>query len=171
MFCKRKLLFPIIWIALVYLSIPVIRSLSEIVIENFYLKFSLLTISVLLVLFLVYRATNDKKTLFLLLLAGLLGYFYSFNLAAYEELFHYFQYGLLSILVLNSFKKEIKEPVKIITTIILVSFFGYFDEVIQYFIPRRFFDWNDVVLNFVSGVIGVIVYYSSFSNSLQKNSN
>lgn len=169
MFQKRKLTLPFIWILLVYLSIPYIRKASEFILENYYLKFSLLSFILLSLIIVILRAISRKEKVILLGLGATFAYLYSFRLHGYEELFHYFEYGVFSILILNSFKADLKERNKIIITNIIVLCFGYFDEIIQYFTPGRFFDWNDVLLNFVSGILGVIVYYSAISTTLDTN--
>jgi VanZ family protein len=34
---------------------------------------------------------------------------------------------------------------------------GFFDEVIQFFLPNRVFDWRDVIINFASSVTAFMV--------------
>ena len=36
---------------------------------------------------------------------------------------------------------------------------GMGDEIYQHFLPGRFFTWYDVFLNFVGGILGLIVYW------------
>ena len=36
---------------------------------------------------------------------------------------------------------------------------GSVDEIYQYFLPRRFFTWYDIILNTMGGILGILIYW------------
>lgn len=56
-------------------------------------------------------------------------------------------------------------------SVIILLIYGIFDEVHQYFIPGRFFDWLDLLANFSGIVLGVYLIRKYFVIPLQKEIN
>ncbi len=83
------------------------------------------------------------------------------------EKVHLLEYGLLSYLALRVFSanggsasggKDMRScDVAYLYTIGTVAVIGYIDEFIQKFLPNRFYDINDVILNILSGLLGLIL--------------
>jgi len=42
---------------------------------------------------------------------------------------------------------------------LITGVIGITDEVYQYFLPRRFFTWYDVLLNILGGILGLLIYW------------
>jgi hypothetical protein len=77
-----------------------------------------------------------------------------------SERFHFLEYGLLGALVLRASLKT--RPAHWgasfgLAALVLTSI-GVMDEVIQYFLPSRVFDWRDIWFNLSGGVLGFAAY-------------
>lgn len=74
------------------------------------------------------------------------------------EKIHIAEYGLVGILVYNALKIDVDRFKWRLyaygSLLCLVS--GAIDEVIQRFLPNRVFDWRDIVMNGVSGVVTLL---------------
>lgn len=69
------------------------------------------------------------------------------------EKLHFLYYGFLAILVYRALGLDLGGGRLVLTTVIVVAVIGYGDEVLQGMIPRRHFEWKDVALNAVSGLL------------------
>lgn len=125
--------------------------------------------------FLIYK--KKKNALLFLIYIGcfflLSSIIYKFIPNPYEFT-HFPEYAILSILIVraidkgkgkNSRKKQGKNIQK---TIIKNSYFisgliagivGTGDEVFQHFLPNRFFDWYDILLNILGGTLGLLIFW------------
>ena len=68
---------------------------------------------------------------------------------------HLLEYGVLAILIFRAVSLDRAPRPAVIITLALVVALGWFDEVIQYFLPDRYYDLSDVVINGVGGVLGL----------------
>lgn len=85
-----------------------------------------------------------------------------------EERIHLLEYGLLSFLVLKMYLTDRPSILLYWQTFLTVSFIGTLDEIIQYFIPIRVGDVRDIILNIVSGLLGLLLV-AIFSHKSAKN--
>ena len=69
---------------------------------------------------------------------------------------HLLEYGVLAILIFRAVSLDRAPRPAVIITLALVVALGWFDEVIQYFLPDRYYDLSDVVINGVGGVLGLL---------------
>jgi VanZ family protein len=75
------------------------------------------------------------------------------------EKIHMGQYGLLGILLYNALKMDFdkfKNTLYVYGSAACIIA-GAFDEIIQWFLPNRFFTWHDVFINGLSGVISLLI--------------
>lgn len=72
------------------------------------------------------------------------------------ERFHVLMYGILACVVFWAFKLSIKNKTIYIYTTILSCFLGVVDEAIQDFLPMRFFDMKDILMNCLSCGMGTL---------------
>jgi len=72
------------------------------------------------------------------------------------ERFHLLMYGALSIIVFWAMKPDVKRKVIYAYTTLMVFAVGGVDEVIQFFLPMRFFDVRDIFLNWASSTLGIL---------------
>ncbi|HMP77214.1 MAG TPA: VanZ family protein [Kiritimatiellia bacterium] len=64
-----------------------------------------------------------------------------------EEAMHLLQYGVLSLLLHRAYSRRYADRGVYACAALLGAFLGIFDEVIQWAVPRRFFDFRDMVIN------------------------
>jgi VanZ family protein len=69
------------------------------------------------------------------------------------EKLHFLYYGLLAVLVYRALRLDLGGGSLLVLTVIVVAVIGLGDEVLQGIIPRRYFEWKDVALNAVSGLL------------------
>lgn len=69
-----------------------------------------------------------------------------------DELEHIFEYGLLAFLFNRSILPTRFKNKAFLLTIIFIVLFGLFDEIHQYFVPKRSFSIIDLVWDFIGGL-------------------
>lgn len=77
-----------------------------------------------------------------------------------SERFHFLEYGLMGMLVLRASLKSQPRSLKAafgLAALVLCTL-GTIDELIQYFLPNRFFDWRDIWFNIAGGLLGFGAY-------------
>jgi VanZ family protein len=70
---------------------------------------------------------------------------------------HFITYGALAWVVLRALDIETSAGWRYPLAALIVGGLGGLDEGIQYVLPRRHFEWKDVVLNLVSGAVALLV--------------
>lgn len=71
---------------------------------------------------------------------------------------HFVSYGLLALLVWRALGPEAGSPWRrSVIAASLVALAGLGDEAIQHLLPRRFFEWKDVGVNALSGIVPIAV--------------
>ncbi len=70
-----------------------------------------------------------------------------------EEAFHFVQYGLLGILLFRALRFRLADGSVYIVAALIGAAAGILDELIQWITPRRYFDFRDIGLNVLSGVL------------------
>ncbi len=74
-----------------------------------------------------------------------------------EEKIHFVEYGVLAYFIFNALSVDFKLIASASATFFLTAMIGLGDEGIQHILPKRYFDWNDVILNAYSGGLGTIL--------------
>jgi hypothetical protein len=67
-----------------------------------------------------------------------------------EEAMHLPQYGVLSLLLYRAFSRRYGDRGAYACAALLGAFLGTFDEVIQWAVPRRTFEFRDIIINVLS---------------------
>lgn len=67
-----------------------------------------------------------------------------------EEAIHLPQYGVLSLLLYRAYSRRYGDRGAFACAALLGSFLGMFDEVIQWAVPRRYFEFKDIIINVLS---------------------
>lgn len=103
-----------------------------------------------------YRIFNFKAYfLFSIVLTIFLWEFWSARLMV--ERFHYLEYGLLYALWFRVVRHFVRGRACYLAAFVLCSVFGLADEVVQFYLPNRHFDWGDVWMNVVGCGFGAAV--------------
>ncbi|UCG34943.1 MAG: VanZ family protein [Candidatus Omnitrophota bacterium] len=78
------------------------------------------------------------------------------GVSSLHNLLHFIMYGVLAFSVLNvSLRKEMFYPA--IFSFSYAFFLGLILEFIQFFLPYRAFQWQDVISNFAGSLVGVVL--------------
>ena len=144
------------WTAFIYLTIPLARAIQEIVRERAgkevflwitYLAFAAAA-AVLLRARLRRRWTARPSQLAVLGAIGALFCRLVWSLRANpEEAFHFVQYGVLSLLLFRAFSHRLRDPSIYLAAALAGAALGILDELIQWVVPRRYFDYRDIWIN------------------------
>jgi len=97
---------------------------------------------------------------YFLLCVVLSAYLYGLVTIQYpEEKIHFIEYGFLAYLVFKAIRLDIRKPIAYGYAFLLTSIFGWIDEGIQYCLPNRYYQMEDVVLNSVSAALGLFLVF------------
>ena len=92
----------------------------------------------------------------------------SFSLDVWAERVHFSQYGLLGLLVSRAYK--ISSFKMLLAFALFVMSVGLVDEIIQWYLPNRYGDIRDVVMNSLGGVSGLwLGQFLYWENNYLKN--
>jgi len=109
----------------------------------------------------IWRVKKRYMSHYILFTAAILGYAYLFwsLFKLPVEQVHLMEYGFLSYLVYLAAKNGnlLKTYIKVF---LLVASIGYIDELIQFFLPDRRYDIKDVLVNALSGLLGIFLIHS-----------
>ena len=93
-----------------------------------------------------------------LLNSSLLFYFLDDGILKYDKQFHFIEFFILGILIINIFIPNLS--FKLFASLLIVIFFiAAFDECLQFFIPRRYPDMNDFLFDILGGFSGMSLLY------------
>lgn len=161
---KKKVFLSWLWVGLcvvsIYCTIPVGRRIQKFVNNNwgreFFLYFVLGSLAAVIITMLYlligkFRVRSPRNYIWLLVVA--VSYtFFTFKLKNIpEEAVHFLEYGVLGFFLFKALSHHIKDKSIYITATLLTLLFGIFDEVIQWTIPQRYWDFRDAALNGLSG--------------------
>ncbi len=72
-----------------------------------------------------------------------------------NPIMHMGEFGLLSFLLFFGFSSKVK-PIYIL---IVAFFYAFLDEIHQFFVPNRYFDIFDLIIDMIGVIIGVLSYF------------
>lgn len=128
---------------------------------SFYVSMSLILILTRYVFYLFFEKKVRRISSWLLIFGVMAAYGYLLNILWIpQERLHLFEYGFLALLVYKALKNDIKGGRIYLYTSLLVAAFGCVDELIQFFLPNRYYDMKDILINAASGVMGTITLYA-----------
>jgi hypothetical protein len=155
-----------LWTAAIYSTIPLARSIQKYVSANIggeVFTYAVITCIVcgfgIVLYFLISKLKAKSIAQYMwLLLCGSIMIYYAIKLKKYpEEAVHLIEYSILSFVVFRALSYKIRDWTVYITTVLIVTVIGTFDELIQWITPTRVGHYKDVQLNAISGLIGVLV--------------
>ena len=77
----------------------------------------------------------------------------------YDKYVHFFEFFILAILIANIFLSKLNFK-NFILLLLLVTFIALLDEGIQYLIPARSADINDLYFDLIGGYLGMLIMYT-----------
>jgi len=163
---SREAFLSWLWVVLcsiaIFLTIPVGRSIQVFVYKNFgrsLFGYSVLvSISIgfgILLYYLIFRLKIREPSNYIwLFVITVLYVFFTLKLWKIpEEAIHFLEYGLLGFFLFKALSLHIKDKSIYITATLFALFIGTIDEIIQWIIPRRYWDFRDAGLNGLSGLL------------------
>lgn len=153
-----------LWVVLcsigIFLSVPVGREIQDYVSKNWgrslfgYFVFAAVGagfLGLLYVLIFKLKIRSYSRYFWLVVVAGLYGYFTFLLWDIPEEAVHFLEYGLLGFFLFKALSHDVKDKSIYLTGTLLALLIGTFDETFQWIIPDRSWDFRDVGLNGLSG--------------------
>lgn len=105
-----------------------------------------------------YKVTDFRG--YVLLLITVSGYLYGLATIPHpEEKIHFIEYGILAYLVFRALMLDHGKWEAYAGAFALTAALGWVDEGIQHLLPNRYYQTSDVVLNAVSGLLGLLLVY------------
>ena len=148
------------WTAVIYATIPLARAIQKWVSGHFGSDAFTWTVYGLIVIslgvawrhFSQYHVERSVRArIVLVLLAAVFAYGTWLLRARPEEALHFVQYGLLSALAYRAFAVSGADRGTYLQAFLLTAILGSVDEVIQWLVPKRFFDFRDIAINVIAG--------------------
>ena len=144
------------WIVVIFTTIPFVLSLREYFVARW--PAELIGIGVILVMValcaagLIFlrrrRLRLQVKDAALLLVVTTVLVIWTWRLMGQpEEAVHFLEYGVLGVLLFRALRTGIQDSSVFVAGALIGILVGIFDEIIQWFVPGRFWDFRDIVLN------------------------
>jgi len=163
---KKEVFFAWFWVGLcalsIFLIVPLARSIQQLVQENwgaslfgYAVIFAVASgfLAVLYVLWARLKIRSFANFAWLSIIAAAYIYFTIQLWDRPEEAVHFLEYGLLSFLLFRAFRLHIDDKSIYLASFFAGSLVGIFDEILQWIVPLRYWDFRDVGLNALSCAI------------------
>jgi VanZ family protein len=157
---KRKKLLAWLWVSLcslaIFLIVPIARTIEKFVSAHWgrslfgYAVLAAVGVAFLFLLhFLVFKLKirSPSNYIWLTAVAGLYVYFTLKLWRAPEQAIHFLEYGVLGYFLFRALSLSLQEKGIYLVAFLSGSLVGIFDEILQWMIPERYFDFRDIVLN------------------------
>lgn len=151
-------------VSLIYSTLYIVRPVCAFLKATTPFPLLINTLCVVLLIFLVIgvwvKTRITKLSSYFILGMVLFGYIYGITVIQYpEEKIHLIEYGFLAYLAVKAIRVDVQKPIAYGYAFLLVSIFGWIDEGIQYVLPNRYYQIEDVILNSISGALGLALVF------------
>jgi VanZ family protein len=114
----------------------------------------------IIISFLIKFAIRKKSTYALLTFIALIYmYGFIFLIEFPEEKIHLVEYGFLAVLIYRALDIDFEDLFSYFMAFVLTALLGWGDEGIQYILPNRYYQTQDVILNLISGGLGLFLMF------------
>jgi len=146
----------VLWIAVIYTTIPLVRRFREAFIVRWpaeLIGYGVMavvvgvTVAALVTLRRRQRRLDLVDTIWLLGVAALLLIWTRHLMGQPEEAVHFLEYGVLGALLYRALRTKIPDATVFIAAALVGILVGTVDEVIQWLVPDRYWDYRDILLN------------------------
>lgn len=147
-----------VWVGCIYAAIPCARLIQQYVRDTFgdgFFVWAALTLAgACLTAALIRLRRSGLREKFSVVAAALIYGAAAWHLRARpEEALHLVEYGILALLLVRALRHGGQDRRLFPAAAALAAFFGVLDEIIQWYIPRRFFDFRDLCINFAGAML------------------
>jgi hypothetical protein len=156
----RSWLWVSIWSIAIFLTVRFARRIQRFVynewgreVFGYFVLAALFIATLCLVCYLFFKQNVRTISNYLwLIVIGVLYVYFTLQLWKIpEEAVHFLEYGLLSFFLFRALSHNVKDKSIYITATLFALLIGTADEILQWIIPQRFWDFRDVGLNGLSG--------------------
>ena len=167
----------IVWVAVIYTSIPFVRGLREWYVARWdpaWIGLSvamILTVSAVAILWSLSRGRQGLSRGNLLWIVGVTAVFvwWTHSLRrSPEEAVHFLEYGGLAVLLHRALRPRMSSDLVFIAAMLMGTLIGTVDEIIQWVSPSRFWDWRDLLLNGGAGALAQVILWRVVPPSLHR---
>ncbi|MCA9407776.1 MAG: VanZ family protein [Candidatus Omnitrophica bacterium] len=153
-----------LWLGVIYSTLSLVRPVCEYLKTNtpFALFVNLMMGSFLSgLIIIILRTMKIKSVQRMWFLSGVvILYIVGFWMVEHpEEKLHLIEYGLLAYLIFKALQMDVHRVKAYIGAFVLTSLCGWGDEIIQHYLPNRYYQVTDVQLNIFSGLLGLLLTY------------
>jgi hypothetical protein len=162
----KKTIWPWAGVALcslaIFVTIPLARAIQKFVSARWGMTFfgyfvltsvGMAFIVLILILILKLKIRTPAGYIWLTLVAGLYVYFTLQRWRVPVEAVHFLEYGLLGYFIFRALRTSFPDPAIYLAGMLLGSIIGTFDEIIQWMVPQRYWDFRDVGFNALSSAL------------------
>lgn len=150
-----------LWMAVIFITIPLARSLQSIVRDSFgKASFGYLVIAVLVAvtIFVIFRLKQVIQLGHsnLWWLVACCAFLVAYTVRLWDnpvEAVHFLQYGFLAVLLFYAFLWRYKNHLVYLAVIMATALIGIIDEAIQWLVPKRVWGLSDIGINTLSAVV------------------
>ncbi len=160
---SRSWAYVAVGVLVIYMTIPLARGLRNFVGQYLGSEVFVYAVVLLVLLAAITAARNLRRrrlpisAYIILILIFLLYILLVFELRDIpEEALHVVEYGVLGLLVFRALLHRVRDFSIYIIACLVVGMIGIIDEFIQWIVPSRYYDLNDIKLNFIAGLLSQI---------------
>ncbi len=164
----RRWLPVLLWVAVIYTTIPFVRVLREWYVARWDPLWIGLAVAVVLVAAGAVAVTLRKReagrsrrwdTVWVIVVTTVF-VIWSLSLRrSPEEAVHFLEYGLLAVLLHRALRPTIGGGLLFIAAMLSGALIGTVDEIIQWISPSRYWDWRDLTLNGGAGALAQVMLW------------
>ncbi len=153
----------VLWVGLIYLTIPFVRKLRELFVAHWPAEFIAYTVMVVVVcaaataLILLGRQQSrvaPADIMWLFAVAAVVVVWTRRLMGQPEETVHFIEYGVLGVLLFRALSGPVQDAMVYVVVTLVGLLVGTVDELIQWLVPSRFWDLRDIFLN--GGAVALI---------------
>tara|TARA_B100000959_G_scaffold176544_1_gene184824 strand:+ start:2604 stop:3188 length:585 start_codon:yes stop_codon:yes gene_type:complete len=151
----------VLYLVFVYLTLPFARDIGTYLRSLEMLRFTTLMIFIVVVFTAMALNMERLKTMSLgsiisIVVYLILSFSVFFSIDAPEERLHIVEYSVMAWMFHWALKDTMKEARAYLAAFAITFFAGCGDEVIQYFLPDRYYDFRDVLFNAAGASMGIL---------------
>ena len=158
----------LLWVGVIYTTIPFVRRLRELFVARW--SAELIGYAVMAVVvagagaaIVALRRRQSRihvaDAAWLLAVAVVLVVWTHHLMGQPEEAIHFLEYGVLGALLYRALRTQIPDATVFIAAALIGTMVGTVDEIIQWVVPGRYWDFRDIVLNGSAGVLAQVAIW------------
>ena len=159
----RSYILLVSWAILIFLTIPLARTIQTFFVTYFgdsffgYFVISAIVVALSVSILWIRRFSSLKLSMVnYLWLIGIAGVYIYYTVELWEspvEAIHFLEYSVLSYFAFKALRHHVNDNTIYLSALMIVLFIGTLDEVVQWMVPKRYWDIRDVWFNFLSGLL------------------